>query len=220
MHLKKYLALFDMDGVLTVTRSSWRIIHEELGTDNRVNFNLYLSGSISYKEFMIRDINQWLEAKPDLNKDYITYILNRIKLRIGFLDCMNELKSAGFIIGIISGGLYMLSEKLNNYFEFDEIQANKLMFDKNDVLLMDGEIQVVPSQKGRNVSDIMKKFAIKKENTISVGDSETDISMFKETQYSILMNPEPYFHNPIGKTIYTDDLRTISDDIMKTFNLK
>ena len=215
-----YLAVLDMDGVLTTNRSSWKIIHDTLGTDNRVNYNLYLSGKISYREFMLRDIDEWLKAKPDITKEFILSIVKRIELRDGLLNFMERLNKSGFITAIVSGGLYILAELLNQKVSFDEIYANQLLFDSSGRLLRDGNIMVIPTQKGINVKDLQKKYSIPKEKTVSIGDTLNDFSMFTESHYSILLNPEENNKNPYGKTIFSESLLGLEEDILWMFGIE
>ncbi len=222
IELKKgnYLAVLDMDGVLTTNRSSWKIIHDTLGTDNRVNYNLYLSGKISYREFMLRDIDEWLKAKPDITREFILSIVKRIELRDGLLNFMERLNKSGFITAIVSGGLYILAELLNQKVSFDEIYANQLLFDSSGRLLRDGNIMVIPTQKGINVKDLQKKYSIPKEKTVSIGDTLNDFSMFTESHYSILLNPEENNKNPYGKTIFSESLLGLEEDILWMFGIE
>lgn len=215
-----YLAVLDMDGVLTTNRSSWKIIHDTLGTDNRVNYNLYLSGKISYREFMLRDIDEWLKAKPDITREFILSIVKRIELRDGLLNFMERLNKSGFITAIVSGGLYILAELLNQKVSFDEIYANQLLFDSSGRLLRDGNIMVIPTQKGINVKALQKKYSIPKEKTVSIGDTLNDFSMFTESHYSILLNPEENNKNPYGKTIFSESLLGLEEDILWMFGIE
>lgn len=217
---RNYLAVFDMDGVLTTNRSSWRIIHETLGTDNRINYEFYLNGKISYREFMLRDINDWLKAKPDITEEFILSIVRKIELRDGLIYFMNSLKHFGFRTAIVSGGLYMLAQLINEQISFDEIMANQLLFDKSGRLLRDGNIMVVPTEKGRNVRALQNKYSIPRERTVAIGDTKNDFSMFTESYYSILLNPEDNAENPYGKTVISDSLRGLDEDIILAFGIK
>ena len=217
---QNYLAVFDMDGVLTTNRSSWRIIHETLGTDNRINYEFYLNGKISYREFMLRDINDWLKAKPDITEEFILSIVRKIELRDGLIYFMNRLKHFGFRTAIVSGGLYMLAQLINEQISFDEIMANQLLFDKSGRLLRDGNIMVVPTEKGRNVRALQNKYSIPRERTVAIGDTKNDFSMFTESYYSILLNPEDNAENPYGKTVISDSLRGLDEDIILAFGIK
>jgi phosphoserine phosphatase len=209
-----------MDGVLTTNRSSWRIIHETLGTDNRINYEFYLNGKISYREFMLRDINDWLKAKPDITEEFILSIVRKIELRDGLIYFMNRLKHFGFRTAIVSGGLYMLAQLINEQISFDEIMANQLLFDKSGRLLRDGNIMVVPTEKGRNVRALQNKYSIPRERTVAIGDTKNDFSMFTESYYSILLNPEDNAENPYGKTVISDSLRGLDEDIILAFGIE
>ena len=65
--LSKYdLVCFDMDGTLTRVRSTWKWIHECLGTSNEEGYKAFINQEITEREFMRSDIGTWKKVKPDL----------------------------------------------------------------------------------------------------------------------------------------------------------
>ena len=52
---KPSLILFDMDGVLVDTISSWSFIHQHYGLNNEASVKAYVKGEIDDSEFIRRD---------------------------------------------------------------------------------------------------------------------------------------------------------------------
>ena len=67
--------------------------------------------------------------------------------------------------------------------------------------------------------NFQKKYSIPKGRTVAVGDTQNDFSMFKESQYSILLNPEDNRTNPYGKTIFSESLKGLDDDILSSLGI-
>ena len=55
------LVIFDMDGVIANTISSWKYIHDYFGSTNERSVNEYLKGKIDDAEFIKRDVYLWRE---------------------------------------------------------------------------------------------------------------------------------------------------------------
>ena len=53
------LVIFDMDGVLTDTISSWKYVHDYFGSSNERSVDDYLRGKIDDLEFIKRDVALW-----------------------------------------------------------------------------------------------------------------------------------------------------------------
>lgn len=77
-------------------------------------------------------------------------------------------------------------------------QAKKLISDKNlDVCLSDSmyafHINSSGINKGRGFEEVMKKLSIEKDDVIAIGDSETDLPMFKIAKTSIALGNSSEF---------------------------
>ncbi len=201
------LALFDMDGVLTSHRSSWRAVNEFLGTDNSANLKAYRGGNISYHEFIKRDTALWLSAKADLKNSDIISVMSEISLTKGINAATKRLREEGLLLSIVSGGLSELADIIRKIGLFDEVYANKLRYDSSGTLLPDGEPVVLPEQKDIIVRKLQQKYSIPKERTAAVGDARIDLSMFKESKYSISFNStEPEINAYCDIVINSDNL--------------
>ena len=202
------LAVFDMDGVLTTHRSSWWAVNQHLGTDNTANLKAYRSGEISYREFILRDTEMWLSAKPDISRSDIHSIMSGIHLTSGIREATSYLSRRGFVVSIVSGGLSELSEMVCMEGRFDEVFTNRLTYDEEGQLLPGGEPVVLPGRKDLQVRLLQERYGIPPERTVAVGDAKIDLSMFVQTKYSISFNAMESEINAYS------DIVIISNDMM------
>jgi len=102
-----------MDGVFTVCRSSWAWVHRHYGVDNEKSVRDYLQGRIDDYEFMRRDIALWRRALGrEVTVEDVVRPLKDIKFTQGAVELVEGLKERGYRVGIISGGLDLLAERL------------------------------------------------------------------------------------------------------------
>ncbi|MCL5789693.1 MAG: HAD-IB family phosphatase [Candidatus Thermoplasmatota archaeon] len=182
--MRPSLIAFDVDGVLLKPKSSWNTIHTHFGVRNDESLQAFLRGEIGYQEFIDRDVNLWLKKKNRITRRDFTDIAKGIEPNPNFqylkkfLDEFDGRKIA------ISGGIDVIVNKVDEYFSLDEIYSNALVF--KDDILVGGTAVVNPHEKGL----FLEKY---RGHKVSVGDSEWDRDMFKNSDYSILFNSEKDF---------------------------
>jgi len=184
----KPLIIFDMDGVLTENRSSWRMIHEALGTTNDDSFQAYMRGEIDDEEFMRRDIERWLISEPGFNEKDINDIYSKVKFTKGIEDLFRGLKEIPCHTAIISGGIDHLSRKVQERFGIDSRFSNGVEM-KDGILTGEGILEVPLRDKGSVIDTLIESIGVHRP-IISVGDSRVDITMFKRSDLSIAFDPE------------------------------
>ncbi len=204
------LFVFDMDGVLTGDSSSWNYVHKRFQVDNRELRQKFEMGKISYEEFLRGDVKLWIDKRGKVSRSEIISILNEIPLRMGLADTINLLRSRGKKVAIVSGGISWLADRIESSARFDCVQSNHLLTDSSGYLIPDGKVEVDFQHKDTNVRDIQEKFAVDKENTVCIGDSFDDRSMFQEAGYSIAFSPRhPDLTKFSDAEILTGDLMDI-----------
>lgn len=186
------LAVFDMDGVLTGTPSSWEFVHRKIGVDNSGNLSLFKNGRITYMDFLRSDVELWIEKLGNVPADYIRGILDLVPLRCGIAETMSSLKKMGIKTAIISGGIYWLAEKISKFADFTEIHANKIQTNANGEIIPDGTVMVDPGRKDVVLRTLQEKLGIAEEETFSVGDTLQDVAMFRRSGYSIAFNANDF----------------------------
>ena len=103
------LTVFDMDGIFTKEKSSWRIIHNEFGIDNSDLVKLYIDGKITDEHFFNEDIRRWRDQ--GVKKSDIIRTLEKTPLTYGTQKCIEFFKTIGKT-AIISCGIDILAKRI------------------------------------------------------------------------------------------------------------
>ena len=207
--IKKYkLVVFDLDGTLTVQKSSWGIIHKYFGTNliAKKYLDLYLEGKIDYNEFMQKDIGSW--PKP-LHISEISHILSKFNLKDEVKYVLNIIFSKGIKIAIISAGIDLLAYQIANKFQIKHVYSNHLAIDKKGFLTGKGIINVEPKSKHLILIDLVKKLRLNLEECIAVDDSIYSLKFLQTAGIGLFMGQENLEQNSSIKIIRTlDDILT------------
>lgn len=195
------LIAFDVDGVLLQPKSSWNTIHDYFGVKNEESLRAFLNGEIGYQEFIDRDVNLWLGKQGKITRGDFRIIAESIRPNPNFEYLRDFLKEFNGNKIAISGGIDVIVSKVNEYFDLDEIYSNKLVF-RNDTLI-GGSAVVNPHEKGL----FLGKY---KGHKVSIGDSEWDKDMFKNSDYSILFNSD-YDLEFVDCIIHGNDLKELTN---------
>lgn len=210
------LAVFDMDGVLTATPSSWEFVHRKLGVDNMKNLTLFRNGAITYMEFLKSDVALWLEKLGTVPASFIKEILDQVPLRNGISETMASLRAMGINTAIISGGIYWLAEKISGIGSFSEVHANKIKTNERNEIIPDGTVMVDPRRKDVILQGLQERLGISEDETLSVGDTLQDVAMFRHSGFSIAFNPhEISMIKNASVSLNGNDLRLILEQIEK-----
>lgn len=189
------LVVFDLDGTLTHEESVWEYIHKALGTwegKGEVHLKDWLDGKIEYDEFARVDASEW----KGVHIDKIREIAKKIPVLPGAKEVIEYLRTKGCRIAIISSGLDVLAGRVADEIGVKEHYSNKLLTGKDGRLT--GEVQIgVPAErpgeyltqgKAGVLTNIQKKYDIPPDQTITIGDSESDIPMFLRSGTSYAIN--------------------------------
>jgi phosphoserine phosphatase len=187
---KLKLTLFDMDGVLADTISSWKYIHDYFNTCNEKSVNQYLQGKIDDLEFIKRDSQLWKENNKPIKKQKLQQILKNVPIMKGAKKTIQTLKKNDVQTAIISAGLDILAERLQKELQIDHIYSNGIQTDTEGRLTNQGILNVRLMYKDETVQKISKQLHIPQCNIASVGNSCFDIPMFETTGLGIAFNPE------------------------------
>ncbi len=209
------LVCFDMDGTLTTVRSSWRWVHDCFGVDNEPAYQAFINGEIDESEFMRRDIRLWMSAKPGVTISDIAKIFQTIPLIDGIQETVACLEDNGIRCVIVSGGIDLAAKMLADEFGFDDYIADSLCSDGDGRLTGDGIRNLDLRDKGINVRQFIEKYGTTKERTVSIGNSFTDIPMFKNSGLSIAFNPtDPYTSEAADHTVESGNIADVLDLIL------
>lgn len=214
--MRKYdLVCFDMDGTLTKLRSSWCWVHSCFEVDNEPAYQAFCNGEIDEPEFMRRDIALWTNKNPDVTIRDIAVLFRDMPLIDGIQETIACLKANGIRTVIISGGIDLAAKMLANEFGFDDYIADEVLSYEDGRLTGEGKMNVDLRDKGINVRQYIEKYGTTMERTVSVGNSFTDIPMFKNSGMSIAFNPtDPYTQEAATHTVFSENIADILDFIM------
>jgi len=214
--MRKYdLVCFDMDGVLTKLRSSWCWVHTCFGVDNEAAYKAYCNGDIDEPEFMRRDIGLWTAKYPDVTIDKIASLFQDMPLIGGIQETIACLKENGIRCVIVSGGIDKAAQMIANEFGFDDFAADEICTNPDGTLTGEGKIVVDLRDKGITVRKFIEKYKTTPERTVSIGNSFTDIPMFKNSGMSIAFNPtDPYTSEAATHTIESENISDVLDYIL------
>ncbi|MDR0508911.1 MAG: HAD family phosphatase [Candidatus Methanoplasma sp.] len=214
--MKRYdLICFDMDGVLTALRSSWHWLNLCLGIDNDETYKAYISGEIDQPEFMRRDISQWKTVKPDIKISDLIRFFQNMPLTGGIQETVACLRSNGMRCVIISGGVDIAARMIAEEFGFDGYVADGICSNPDGTLTGEGIMNVDLTDKGISVRQFIEKYGTTKDRTVSIGNSYTDIPMFRDSGVSIAFNPTDDFTKEAATyVVQSDNISDVLDRIL------
>ncbi len=185
------LAAFDMDGTVTVARSSWEYLHRRLGIwegQAEKYQELFLAGKISYEEFCRLDAAMW----KGMSVNDTIKILNEIPLQSGVKELMKLIKRTGAVPVLLSTGLKLLADQVARHLGFRVHLANELIH-RDGRLTGDIAVRVSTHSPGEtkacHMRKLMLRFGVSPPETVAVGDSAGDLEMFREAGLAIAVNP-------------------------------
>lgn len=182
-----------MDGVLVRVDSSWLALHRHFGAEDlmvRENAGLWMSGKISYVEWMRRDIRLWQRdgRLPTIEE-----------VREGLRGCpyvknarftIQELKRRGYVTALITCGLDVLAKRVQRDLGFDYEYSNSLVVGKDGFLTGDGIGRVDPFRKGEILRELSRKLEVPLRRFAVIGDTKYDVSMFDGVGLRIAFDPK------------------------------
>lgn len=147
--------------------------------------------------------------------DEILGVVDLINIVNDAAEVIRELKKSGYICGIISDSYDIVANHIKNKLKMDFSIANELEFSKSVVT---GEVKV-PSAFMRNrhskcphdfcksnvLFELAEKYRIDIKNIISVGDSENDICLIKESGIGVAFRSKNSYLNLVADKIITDN---------------
>ena len=181
--------VFDCDGVLVDSVSSWKTLHDGFGTDNSQNLSQFIAGKLTDVEFMRSDIAMWKAIREPIHKDELFRMYSGISLMEGARETVKELQDEGVYVAIVSAGVDLFVSSIAAMLKVDDWIANGFEFDDKGFLTDDGVCRLHASGKGDVITRLMDIHGFSPEEIVSVGDSEMDLSMMIEGSKFIGFNP-------------------------------
>ena len=181
--------VFDCDGVLVDSVSSWKTLHDGFGTDNSKNLSRFIAGEISDVEFMRSDIAMWKAIRNPIHEDELFRMYSGVALMKGARETVQQLQDAGVYVAIVSAGVDLFVSSIAAMLKVDDWIANGFEFDEDGFLSDNGICRLHASGKGDVINRLMEMHGFAPGEIVSVGDSEMDLSMMIEGSHFIGFNP-------------------------------
>lgn len=195
---------FDLEGTLLkkcyrldngkVAPSAWTVLAESLGerclaeeeeTKDRWNRGEY-AGYVEWMRDTIR-----IHKKHALTRDVFDKVINSVEFMPGIEDAFCELRHAGVVTAVISGGMKALGDRAQRFLGIDHVMCGCEYFFGDDGLIE--HFNLLPSDdkgKIRFMELIAEEHGADPESCAFVGDGMNDVPLAKAVGFSIAFNAQ------------------------------
>lgn len=183
------MVVFDVDGTLTAHKSVWQYIHERLGLweGNAERYQAaYRRGDIDYAEFCRLDAGLW----RGIGESRLRELIAGIEYNPGVPRALGRLKETGLPLAAVSTGLSLLVDRVAADLDIDYTISNRLIADGGRIT-GEVELKVSDGRKGEAVARLAESSGIEPRAMAAVGDSETDIGIFRPAGFSVAYGNVP-----------------------------
>jgi phosphoserine phosphatase/pimeloyl-ACP methyl ester carboxylesterase len=210
---------FDLDGtLLRGIDFSWTVVWKHLGFPEAVYRGAmrdYRKGRTTYQEWCELACRHFREK--GLRRSDFARIVSGISVTRNLLETLTTLKSSGFILAIISGGIdTFIEEKIPNAAElFDYICINRLSFEKPSGLI--SGVDSTPFDfEGKTVAleAICKRHGCTLKEAVFVGEGFNDEDVVNKAGLSIAYPPGETAIDAASIAVKEDDLSRILDHVL------
>jgi len=208
------LVAFDMDGVLTKCRSSWRALHIHFKSLDSVkeseNASKFREGRISYEEWMRLDTEAIIRAagRP-VRREEIESVLLSLPIDEHASKVIQFIKNLHAEVALISGGIDILAKHLSQVLGIKHVFANGLIFNEKGELVPGGFEVVNPLRKGLLLRSLSRKLGVPLTKAMYVGDSEWDLDAFLAVKYPVLIRREGEVSQEIPGLVVIEELKDL-----------
>ena len=181
------LVAFDMEGCLTDDPTVWELMHRKVGTwdsHGRPYWDRYRAGKLDYDTFARLDVAAWAGAPVQLLESASA----EVPLMHGAPELLRRLRAEGIRVAIISNGITHVARRFRAL-GVGHIYANRVVTSRGRLT---GVIRIcVPyAGKGRVLRALAERFGVRRERIAAVGDSQSDIALFRAAGLRIAFRPE------------------------------
>ena len=203
---KKKLILFDLDSTL-IKEETIDEIATLAGVEKEVKeiTKEAMNGKLNFGQSLKKRVS----LVKGLPIEKVKELVLRLRLTEGAEETIKELKKRGYIVGVVSGGFTVATDRIKDILGLDYAYSNELI--ENDGILT-GEVRgpiMDEDAKGKILEEIAKKEGIDLEDTVVVGDGANDISMFKKAGLKIAFCAKDILKKNADVIIENRDLREI-----------
>jgi HAD superfamily hydrolase (TIGR01490 family) len=200
---KRKLAVFDIDGTIfrknlhfeLIDELSWRDIFSKSARKVLVSaYALWLEHRGTYEDYRRKIVHIYeRELKGCRQKDIIDASqkvaeFNQDRIYIFAKDLIRKLRKNNYIIIAVSGSPIEIVKEYNRYLKFDEVFGS--VYETNGRGIYTGKTIFEPvKHKGHLLGQYISEKGLTLENSVGIGDTESDISFLKMVEDPIAFNP-------------------------------
>lgn len=178
------MCVFDLDGTLLETESSWATLNRTFGSECRETMQRFVRGEIDYAEFMRRDIARW---PISLHLSRVREALADWSLRPGAETVIEALRERGLELAILTGAVSVFAEEVAGYLGIRRLLANELVTDERGFLTGEARMHVDPLRKDLALARMCQALGTTPQACVTVGDSDLDRSFLHAGGLGVLV---------------------------------
>ena len=211
LNLKKMI-IFNLNNVIIEKDILKEFFSKKNLTDNYVEIITKYNDYTIQKKLIAKLLN-------GINKDEMINFLDTINIQEDFIYVVRELKTRGYLTGIVSNSFDMITETIRKKLGMDFSLSNQLGI-SNDIFT--GEV-LIPSYfvnfskslcnhpvcKSNAIIYLSEKFNIKMQDIIYVGDSNEDICPIKISGVGIAYKPKSALLSSISDLVIKSNIKEI-----------
>ena len=171
---------FDVDGTITEDTIPWKQIHDYLKIDNLLDFS-HINSVEEFYNWAKVEVNLW-KGKP--YSDLLKALVDP-PIREGAIEGIPKIRSAGYDIILLSGGIDELVKQVANQVKADYYLSNTIHHEQG---IITGDFDFNIGSKSVAIMNFAKNNQYDLDSCIAVGDGVHDIQMFKKVGFSIAIN--------------------------------
>lgn len=203
---ERRLVAIDADGTL-VDGEFIDELAKEAGVEDQVReiTRMAMEGRMGFREALQRRV-ALLKGLP---LERVLRAASRIRVVPGAREMMEELKRAGFITVLITGGFDVVAEELGRRLGFDYVFANRLVV-KDGVLTGEVEGEVMgPEDKLRILREVAEKHGIELEECVAIGDGANDLLIIRNAGLGVGFSPKEVVRRQAKALVNIKDMRAV-----------
>lgn len=200
---KHKFAVFDFDGTLIRWQLFMAILYE-LAMQGLIDEKDYQevrkyfdawkerSSEKAFEQYLKKSVEIFDKHAADLDIELFDKAVDKVfhkykdQVYIYTRDLVKDLKAQGYYLIAISGSQHQIVEKISKYYGFDEWIGTKYTSEDNKL----GTYSEFPAgAKDKALKKIIEKRDLTLQDSVGVGDTESDIPMLEMVENPIALNP-------------------------------
>jgi len=215
-HSRSKLVAFDVDGTLVESadgRVVWQLLNARFGgppEENRRRYEAFMSGEISYPEWVDLDVGSW-QAAGATRDELAAEIRAGLYPAAGALETVSELSRRGYRLAVISGTIDLTLELLLPDHPFERVFTNKIWFDDAGRIARWEATPYDNQGKALALERIAGELGVDLAETVFVGDNVNDLGVMARAGVAVAFNPKAPEVEQAARHVVRRDLRGVLD---------